>query len=476
MARRLGPMPVIRKHRPSPLVRVFKGRHSALDVLFEKSYSMKMGQFSGARRRFYFLNQPDIVNRILDADPDLYPKSDLMGTILFQILGNGIFVSNGAVWKRQRRMMNPAFELARISEVFSLMMDAAQAMKERLDAVADGREVQIDFEMTHVTADIIFRTIFSEPMPREDAESIFNAFNHYQELAYVHGVWNMAGLPQVLSIPRYRAMRHARNITGPLARMVRKRFDLLATNPDNPPKDILASLIAARDTDGSAFTEKELVDQIAVMFLAGHETSASALSWALYLLAQDPEIYGRMQKEADIAYSQGDGLQPRHFRFLKLTRDVFRETLRLYPPVAFVPRDITVAETIRDKKVKPGEAIFISPWLIHRHREYWRNPDLFDPDRFQREEERDSVRQAYLPFSQGPRVCLGASFAMQESAIILSLIARNFDIAPVPGHVPRPIARLTLRSENGIRLTLRKRNPAEPDQNSDSPPVDSAAL
>ncbi|MCB1446797.1 MAG: cytochrome P450 [Rhizobiaceae bacterium] len=457
MSRIIGPMPAIRKTRPSPLTRVVKGRHSSLDVLFERSYSMKMGEFAGIRRRFYFLTQPDVVNRILGEDVDLYPKSNLMGTILYQILGNGVFVSNGAVWKRQRRMMNPAFEFARISEVFPLMMQAAEAMKERLDAVADGREVAIDFEMTHVTADIIFRTIFSEPIPPEDAESIFDAFNHYQELAYIHGVWNMAGLPQALSIPRLRAIRHARNIRSPLARMVRKRFELLETGPAETPRDILQSLIDARDEDGSKFTEKELIDQIAVMFLAGHETSASALSWALYLMARDREVQERMHAETELAFDQEGGLQPRHFKFLKLTRDVFRETLRLYPPVSFVPRDVTVPETIRDKKLRKGSAIFISLWLMQRHREIWKNPDTFDPDRFSREEEKDAIRSAYMPFSQGPRVCLGASFALQEAAIILSMIARHYEIAPVEGHVPKPVARLTLRSENGIRLRVRKR-------------------
>ena len=457
MSRIIGPMPAIRKTRPSPLTRVVKGRHSSLDVLFERSYSMKMGEFAGIRRRFYFLTQPDVINRILGEDVDLYPKSNLMGTILYQILGNGVFVSNGAVWKRQRRMMNPAFEFARISEVFPLMMQAAEAMKERLDAVADGREVAIDFEMTHVTADIIFRTIFSEPIPPEDAESIFDAFNHYQELAYIHGVWNMAGLPQALSIPRLRAIRHARNIRSPLARMVRKRFELLETGPAETPRDILQSLIDARDEDGSKFTEKELIDQIAVMFLAGHETSASALSWALYLMARDREVQERMHAETELAFDQEGGLQPRHFKFLKLTRDVFRETLRLYPPVSFVPRDVTVPETIRDKKLRKGSAIFISLWLMQRHREIWKNPDTFDPDRFSREEEKDAIRSAYMPFSQGPRVCLGASFALQEAAIILSMIARHYEIAPVEGHVPKPVARLTLRSENGIRLRVRKR-------------------
>lgn len=458
MSRIVGPMPVIRKTRPSPLTRVIKGRHSSLDVLFERSYSMKMGEFAGARRRFYFLTQPDIVNRILTSSNDLYPKSDLMGTVLYQILGNGVFVSNGEVWKRQRQMMNPAFEFARISEVFPLMMQAAEAMKARLDAVADGREVSIDFEMTHVTADIIFRTIFSEPIPPEDAESIFDAFNNYQELAYIHGVWNMAGLPQALSIPRLRAIKHARNIRGPLARMVRKRFELLETNPETKPADILQSLIEARDDSGAKFTEKELIDQIAVMFLAGHETSASALSWALYLIAQDRDVQDRMHAETERAFGQEGGLQPRHFKYLKLTRDVFRETLRLYPPVSFVPRDITVPETMRGKNLKKGSAIFISLWLMQRHREIWKNPDTFDPDRFSRDDEKEAIRSAYMPFSQGPRVCLGASFALQEAAIILSMIARHYDITPVEGHVPKPVARLTLRSENGIKLRLKKRS------------------
>lgn len=457
MSRITGPMPAIRKKRPSPLTRIIKGRHSSLDVLFERSYSMKMGEFAGVRRRFYFLAQPDIIDRILSEDVAKYPKSNLMGTILYQILGNGVFVSNGEAWKRQRRMMNPAFEFARISEVFPLMMQAAEAMKERLDQVADGRDVAMDFEMTHVTADIIFRTIFSEPIPAEDAESIFDAFNNYQELAYIHGVWNMAGLPQALSLPRLRAIKHARNIRGPLARMVRKRFELLEANPQNKPQDILQSLIEARDTDGSQFTEKELIDQIAVMFLAGHETSASALSWALYLIARDPDVQERMHAETRVAFLSDGDFRPAQFKHLKLTRDVFRETLRLYPPVSFVPRDVTVPETIRGKNLKKGSAIFISLWLMQRHREIWKNPDTFDPDRFSREDEKDAIRSAYMPFSQGPRVCLGASFALQEAAIILSMIVHHYEIAPVEGHVPKPVARLTLRSENGIRLRLRKR-------------------
>ena len=138
--------------------------------------------------------------------------------------------------------------------------------------------------------------------------------------------------------------------------------------------DILSSLIAARDADGSHFTEKELIDQIAVMFLAGHETSASALSWALYLIARDRDVQDRMHLETDKAFGQEGGLQPRHFRHLKLTRDVFRETLRLYPPVSFIPRDITVPRKSAASNVKKGSAIFISLWLMHRHRVFGKTP------------------------------------------------------------------------------------------------------
>ena len=453
----IGPMPVIRRQKPSPLRRLVDGRRSALDVLFERSYSMMMGEFRGLWRRYYFLNQPEHVSRILDADVDLYPKSDLMSTFLSQILGNGVFVSNGAAWKRQRKMMNTAFELARVSEAFGQMVKSVESMGERLDQVADGREVAIDMEMSHVTADIIFRTIFSEPLEREEAETVFRAFNQYQELAYVHGVWAMAGLPQALSLARLRAIRFARAIRGPLERLVRKRLDLLATDPAEPPRDILASLMAARDDHGKGFTERELVDQIAVVFLAGHETSASALSWTLYLVARDPDVQARMQAEADAVYGGGKSLQMSDFRKLKLTRDAFREGLRLYPPVSFVPRDITVPETIRGKHLGKGSAVFVPIWLMHRHRQIWKNPDVFDPDRFSRADEKDAIRSAYLPFSQGPRVCLGASFAMQEAAIIMSYIARRYEMEAIDSRVPQPVSRLTLRSHNGVWLRLRRR-------------------
>ncbi|HEX2257631.1 MAG TPA: cytochrome P450, partial [Afifellaceae bacterium] len=153
-----------------------------------------------------------------------------------------------------------------------------------------------------------------------------------------------------------------------------------------------------------------------------------------------------------------DGLPEfRHTKHLRLARDVFREALRLYPPVAFIPRDATRTETMRDKVVKAGAILFVSPWLLHRHRKLWDRPDEFDPDRFADPATKESVRCAYLPFSAGPRVCLGAAFAMQEAVLILACLARDFRFEPVAGHTPRPVSRLTLRSENGIILRMYRR-------------------
>jgi cytochrome P450 len=397
------------------------------------------------------------VNRILVKEADRYPKSIAMGSMLEFLMGTGVFVSNGALWRKQRRMLDPAFDQARIRDVFPLMRIATEEMAERFRRHEDGEVLAIDEETTHVTADIIFRTIYSKPLEGEESRRIFRAFGRFQELAYAQGVWNMAGVPHWLSPGRFFARRQANIIRGLLERGVQERLDELAAGAGAERKDILASLLEATDPEsGEKFSRKDLVDQISVLFLAGHETSASVLAWALYLIAMRPDIQERLHAESVAAFADR---QPEFsdMRKLRLARDVFRETLRLYPPVSFMTRDASEPGMLRDKHIEPGEMIFVSPWLIQRHTKLWDRPDVFDPDRFSDPASKESQRSAYLPFSAGPRVCLGASFAMQEGMLILAYLARHFRFVPVEGHTPRPIARLTLRSENGIRLKVFKR-------------------
>jgi cytochrome P450 len=457
MTGHIPPKPEAQPKKLNPLARFFKSLHSSTAPLYANSYSMKLGEVKLPLRTMYFVNQPDLVQKILLGDVDRYPKSDLMATMLELLLGESIFVSNGELWKQQRRMMDPAFEATRIKAIFPLMKEAVDAMAARFDDGAAGPDTAIDLEMTHVTADVIFRTIYSRSFTREEAEIIFENFENFQRLAWLHGVWSLAGVPHWLSVGKHRAKRYAATIRELLHKPVRERMAAMARGADVPERDMLASFIAAEDPEtGKRFNDRELVDQVGIMFLAGHETSASALGWALYLIAQVPDVQRRLQEEADAAFSDGD-LSFEKMRRLPFTRDVFREALRLYPPVAFVPRDATEDEEMRGKHILPGSILFVSPWLMHRHTDHWENPDMFDPDRFSRAETKASEQKAYLPFSKGPRVCLGAAFALQEAVIVLATIMRDWTVSPVEGHVPKPVARLTLRSENGIRLNMERR-------------------
>lgn len=434
-------------------------RHSWLHSLSERSYHMHMGEVHLPGVDLYMVNDPAEVRRVMGDEAGRFPKSALLADALRPLLGDSIFTTNGSQWQRQRAMMHPAFAQARLEASFPVMAAAAADMLQRLHATARaGSEVDIEIEMTHVTADIIFRTIFSEPLAGSDAHRVFEAFARYQALApklMMPALFGLRWLVWPWHVARSR--RAAAEIRQLLERLIRPRHQAWLAGDAGSRQDILAAFMAARDPDtGRGFGFDELVDQVAMLFLAGHETSASALGWACYLMANAPDIQQRMCDEALAAMGQRAPAQS-DMKELSLTRNVFREALRLFPPVGFIARESAQACPMRDKQVPAGASVVVSPWLIHRHRKRWQAPDDFDPDRFERAESRDALRQAYLPFGMGPRVCLGAAFALQEATLILASIAREFRLAPLPGHTPTPVGRLTIRSESGVRLRIERR-------------------
>lgn len=436
--------------------------HDGLAVLSDKAYRMKMGQFRLPTRHFFMLNDPPLIRRVLVEAADDYPKSDILHFMLKRLMGDSIFTSNGPTWRRQRAMLNPAFEATRVKLVFGQMQAATREMIERLDLVADGSPQPIDIETTHVTADIILRTIFGKSLDRATAEQIFTAFNRFQEIAYSLGMLRVFRVPSFLFVRRNReADRAAREIRGLLEPLIQERLDLVAAGRAPAERDFLAAMIEARDPESDQpFSFSELYEQVAMLFLAGHETSASALAWTLYLIAGQSDVQERLHDE--ILSVIGPEREPElgDLRALDYLRDVFRESLRLYPPVAFIARSPKKAECMRGKDVKPGSILFISPWMLHRNRDHWDAPDEFDADRFNTDKGIEAARCAYLPFSMGPRVCLGAAFAQQEAALILASLVRRYRFETVPGHAPKPVARLTLRAENGVLLRLVRRDRA----------------
>lgn len=456
--------------RPSLWAMFFSKRRSWLDGLYERSYQMKMGEVHLPGVDVYMVNEPALVREVMDA-ADRFPKHEMLGEALRPLLGDSIFTTNGAQWQRQRELMNPSFEAARVKLVFGRMRDAAEAMVERLRQVPDGAEHDMEVEMTHVAADIILRTILSKSLDSEGALKIFEAFAHYQALApriMMPAFFGLRWLRPWRQIRRSR--KAAAEIRALLVTLIQPRYDAyqqsLTTGLSDgvaAGEDILATLLRVRDAQtGTGFSFDELVDQVAMLFLAGHETSASALSWSLHLLAHAPDVQERLHTEA------AEGLplvgdDPGRLKDLELSRHVFREALRLFPPVGFLARESAAACTLRDKSIRAGASVVVSPWLIQRHRGLWARPDEFDPDRYANDDDqhplptRESLKKAYLPFGMGPRVCIGAAFALQEAALILSTLARDYRFAPVPGHVPQPVGRLTIRAENGIRLKVHRR-------------------
>jgi cytochrome P450 len=458
--------PTPRKHKASRFLMFFSARRSWLDSLYERSYRMQMGEVHLPGLDLYMVNEPALVRQVLVEQAAQFPKSELLGDALRPLLGDSIFTTHGAQWTRQRAMMEPAFAQARVQVAFPLMQQAVQSLLNRLRALPDGLEHEVEVEMTHVTADIIIRTIFSQPLAGDTAHRIFAAFARFQSLAprlMLPSVYGLRWL--VLPWDAWRSRRAAREIRALLEVLVKPRFDrhrgglpaVADLHGQAPKEDILEAFLNARDPLTRApFGFDELVDQVAMLFLAGHETSASALTWALYLVAESPGVQERMHREAMLFGADGDAV-PSAVKQMELTRNVFRETLRLFPPVGFLARQSASSCPMRDKTVEKGASVVISPWLIHRHRDLWREPDAFNPDRYQNDESRESLQDAYLPFGMGPRVCMGAAFAQQEAVLILSSIMREYRLESVAGHVPQPVGRLTIRPANGMRLRLHRR-------------------
>ena len=423
-------------------------RRDILSAQPERLYRAWMAEFRTPFFRSFLVNQPDLVAEILKARPDDFPKSDRIGEGLRPLLGNSVFLTNGETWKRQRRIIDPAFEGGRLRDTFPAMWAAAEAAVARLQ---EG-DVEIEALTSHVAADVIFRTLFSIPIDHEIAAQVFTRFRDYQRSQPILNLAAFIPLPRWMPRFHRRATRDAaRDIRALIGRLVEQRQAEIAAG--TAPDDLATKIMTTRDpVTGECFSGAEMVDQVAIFFLAGHETSASALGWAMYLLATHPEWQDRVAGEAAEMAPEFSAISR-----LRISRDVFRETLRLYPPVPMMVRTASCPERFRDRDVPTGAQLVLSSWHLHRHARLWEDPDGFDPARWGTENGRTCQREAFLPFSAGARVCPGAGFAMAEGPLILSMLVRAFRFAAVEGREPVPVAHLTVRSREGIWLEVTRR-------------------
>lgn len=430
------------------------GDSNLIGLLPKQAYTMKIGNLGYSRRSIVIINDADEVRNILTDPTDIYPKNDLMVGALAPLVGDSIFVSSGDPWRKQRAMVAPAFNHMKLSLAF----DAMQAAVDNYETVIDGHisadeSFSLDLAMSHLTADIICRTVFSTPLQSNIAREVFDAFSIFEKSVAHVEIKRLIMEPAWSNIPQHATVLDAcERIRTHLGTLVDKHLQ-----KDANFDDIATAIINARDKEtGEGFSRKELIDQLGVFFLAGHETTASALTWGFYVLATRPDIVAQLRQEIE-QVTQGEALGFQHIRNLHFTTSIFKESMRLYPPITFIPRVAAENTKIGKRKIKKGAMIMIAPWVIHRHHDYWNNPDSFDATRFMPHREKEIKPNTYMPFGLGPRVCVGANFATIEATLILARLAMRYDFILEPNQNVTPVARLTTRPKDQVQLHAKLR-------------------
>jgi cytochrome P450 len=396
-------------------------------------------------RRYLFVNNPDGAKRVLVDNAHNYIKSDLARRLLEPGLGRGLLTSEGDTWRQHRRIMSPAFK--HISRFAPQITEEITAMLARWDRLSPWESIEVTAQMMRLTLIIIARVMFSFDA-EDDVAAIGASVNRYQ-VGFRLGLFDLVGLPGWL--PRLGGMK----ATKALARIDPIITRLLARKPEEAGRDdLLAILLAARDA--GSLTAAEVRDEAVTVFTAGHETTAQAMGWTWYLLSQSAEIEARLHDELDRVLR---GRLPcfEDLAALPYSRMVIEEAMRLYPPAHTVSRQALAPDEIGGHVVPRDTIVLIVPWLLHRHRSLWEDPGVFDPERFRPERVAARPRFAYLPFGAGPRICIGASFAMMEAILILASVAQRYQLRLVPNHKVEPVGLITLRPRNGLVMRLQRR-------------------
>jgi cytochrome P450 len=409
----------------------------------------------GVLGRITVVSDPAAIRHILVDNAANYRKDDLQKRVLAPGLGQGLLTAEGEEWKLQRRTLAPLFSPRNVAHFFPAMADASERLVRRWRRY-DGRQLDIALEMTRVTLDVLERTIFTEGVAR-DPDALGRAITRYFEALGPIDPLDVFGFPDwIPRLGRWRARPAIRFFEETVAQLIDGRRALIARG-GTPPRDILTLLLEAADPEtGQGLGDVEVRANIVTFVGAGHETTANALSWSLYLLSQAPDVRERVEREVDAVLGER-APAPDDLARLVFTRAVIDEAVRLYPPVPFMSRAALREDRIGNMRIPKGSLVVAAPWVLHRHRLLWEAPEAFDPDRFLPERRAAIDRFAYLPFGAGPRVCIGGSFALQEAVIVLASIVRAARLDLAEGHEVRPLHRVTLRPQGGLPMLVRLR-------------------
>jgi cytochrome P450 len=428
------------------LTRMRMMRVSAIATWQQRAYEEDIVQGSFFGRSSFMLNTPDAIRHVLVDNYENYTRTPTGIRVLRPMLGQGVLIAEGRAWKHQRRTLAPAFTPRAVTTLVPHMIEAIDetiaTLKGKMRQPVDLREA-----MQYMTLEIAGRTMFSFGMDRHGAALRDFVMEYGERLARPYFLDLLLPLswpsPQDLSRARFR-----KRWTAFVGRLIAERRAAGKTE-GAPPRDLFELMVDARDPEtGKAFSDAQLGDEVATMILAGHETTATALFWALYMLALDPSTQDEVAAEVKDASLDVERL--------KFTRAVIDETMRLYPPAFLIARAAAGPDTVAGRAIRRRDVILIAPWVLHRHERLWREPNAFMPERFL-PPATPPDRFAYLPFGVGARVCIGAHFALVEATLALARLIGAFRIELIDKTPVTPVGVVTTQPDRSPMFTIRPR-------------------
>ncbi len=446
------PAPIPRTSPPSTLQMIRIVYRNPLELWGEPSYNEKWISVSGIGGPLVIANDPGLIRHVLVDNARNYKMARVRQKILRPILRDGLLTAEGEVWKRSRKAMAPVFTPRHIQGFAAPMLKQSEKFAERYEGVQT--PVDLSRDMTMLTYDILAETLFSGEIAGEAGSFASQVDRLFETMGRVDPL-DLLGAPDWL--PRITRLL-GRNSLGFFRKIVADTIEMrkqrLARDPEGTPEDFLTLLLRAEGPDG--LTRAEIEDNIITFIGAGHETTARALGWTLYCLAESP--WERERIEAEIDGVMASGADPVEWlEKMPLARAAFEEALRLYPPAPSINREAVEDDRYADLVIPRGTQVLVMPWTVHRHRLLWDNPDAFIPGRFAPGAREKIDRFQYLPFGAGPRICIGASFAMQEAMIALGVLMSRYRFDTVAATKPWPVQKLTTQPQGGLPMRVTRR-------------------
>jgi cytochrome P450 len=437
---------------------------SPLDAMAERTEDIVEWRFG--RRRYLALRHPDHLEHVLVAGHDRYVKAAHY-RLLAAVTGEGLLTNEGDSWAHQRRLIQPLLGRRQLEGLAEHMVAAASDHVAGWEGRTDGSLIDVSEAMTELTLDVVGRALFGTTLA-DTADRLRPAVGMGMDTAV-----GAARLQSVLSLPRWSIDLVGRLVfrSPVLPPSVRRIQTAMRTiddvvreiitarrHHDGEPTDMVGLLLAARDVDGNAMTEQQVRDELVTFMLAGHETTANALAWLWYLLAENPEARDRLHVEVDAVVGDG-ALSAEAAESLPWTSACVQEALRLYPPAWILEREAIADDEVDGRRIPKGATLHLSIYSVHRDPRWWPDPERFDPERFLGDTDRSRPRGAYLPFGAGRRVCIGQPFALLEATLIAATVAQRWQLDLDGTEVVEPEATVTLRPKGGLPMRLHRRHP-----------------